>query len=316
MDSTDQKNPNDKTTTAQARRVNVRPRSQSLDVGEAFDGHLQWLKARAQSKPTDSVGGTDDAGEEYKLPNVPGALRVSPNEMCRMALFTVRRGPRRQYFDEHIFLTGDGEVTYTGIELRAENDELIWLQCLHYARGQNLAKNGWVQFTPSQMCKELGWTPGGPNYKLLRESLLRLKATALVLQTKTTNYGEAVSLIGDFKWRKPDGKPDSVYCVAIPEKIALWFGENNFTRLNWEIYRKLPPIARRLYDWGASHRVPFAIKLQTVFDLCGSDADSLVNFRKVLRRSIKVLNESGVFKNVALDRSGLLRIERHAERIA
>ena len=231
-----------------------------------LDQQLDWLRDRAQGKNV-AVVKPEQLQLEFTLPWLPEVLRASPNEMCRMALFTAQRGPRRQYFDEAVFIAGEGEATYTGTELRAENDELVWLQCLFLAGGQNLTKDNWITFTPSQMCQAIGWTPTGPNYKLLRECLLRLKTTALVLQTRNVNDGHALSLIGDFKWRTP--------------------------------------------DWGASHKNPFAIKIETVYKLCGSKAASIENFRKILLRAIKELNETGVFKRVWLDKRGLLHIERH-----
>lgn len=275
-----------------------------------IEKHLEWLRDRAQGKNI-AVNEPEQLSLDFSLPWLPEKQRASPNEMCRMALFTVQRGPRRQYLDEVVFIAGEGEATYTGTELRAENDELVWLQCLFLAGGQNLTKDNWITFTPSEMCQDVGWTPGGPNYKILRECLLRLKATALVLQTKNVNDGHAISLIGDFKWKTPEGKPDKIYAVQIPEKVAQWFGAKNFTRLNWDIYRELSPIARRLYDWGASHRKPFAIRIETVYKLCGSKAASIENFKKVLLRAIKELNDTGVFKRVWLDKKGLLHIERH-----
>ena len=275
-----------------------------------LDDQLDWLRDRAQGK-TVAVSKPEQLQLEFALPWLPEVLRASPNEMCRMALFTAQRGPRRQYLDEAVFIAGEGEATYTGTELRAENDELVWLQCLFLAGGQNLTKDNWITFTPSQMCQAIGWTPSGPNYKLLRECLLRLKATALVLQTRNVNDGRALSLIGDFKWKTPEGRPDKIYAVEIPLKIAQWFGANNFTRLNWHTYRKLSQIARRLYDWGASHKNPFAIRIETVYKLCGSKAASIENFKKILLRAIKELNETGVFKKVWLDKRGLLHIERH-----
>lgn len=289
--------------------------STALAVGrdKKLEQQLEWLRDRAQGKSV-AVSEPEQLQLDFYLPWLPDKQRASPNEMCRMALFTVQRGPRRQYLDEVVFIAGDGEATYTGTELRAENDELVWLQCLYLAGGQNLASDNWITFTPNQMCQAIGWTPGGPNYKILRECLLRLKATALVLQTKNVNDGSAISLIGDFKWKTPEGRPDKLYAVQIPAKVAQWFGGKNFTRLNWDIYRNLSPIARRLYDWGASHRKPFAIKIETVYKICGSKAASIENFKKALARAIKELNETKVFKKVWIDKKGLLHIERHEEK--
>jgi len=243
-----------------------------------------------------------------QLPLWADEVRAHPNESCRAALFTVRRArKRRAYTNENIFIVGDGKITYTGIELRAENDELVWLQILHYAKEYPLGR--WVEFTPYQLCIDIGWTPSGPNYKLLRECLLRLKATALTIESKRLNGGLALSLIGDFLWRGDDGKPLTRYAVQVPQEISDWFGDSNFTRLKWEAYRNLPPVSRRLYDYAASHRDPYALKAETIYHLCGSDAESVENFRKVLRRAVKALNDSSLLK-VEMTRTGLVRFKR------
>ncbi len=65
-----------------------------------------------------------------------------------------------------------------------------------------------------------------------------------------------------------------------------------------------------MYDYAASHRDPYALKAETVFQLCGSDAESLENFRKVLRRAVKSLDESGLLKKVDITRAGLVKFTR------
>lgn len=153
-----------------------------------------------------------------QLPLWSDDVRSQPNEVCRAALFTVRRAKKRDsYVDSPLFMLGDGRITFTGIELRAENDELVWLQILHYAKDYPLGS--WVEFTPYQLCIDIGWTPGGPNYKILRECLLRLKATALTIESKRLREGLALSLLGDFKWKDETGKPLTRYAVQVPSAI-------------------------------------------------------------------------------------------------
>lgn len=282
-----------------------------------LDQALECLKLRAEEARQRSEEERKKAQEAeaerrkylvVQLPLWADEVRAHPNESCRAALFTVRRArKRRVYTDENIFVVGDGKISFTGIELRAENDELVWLQILHYAKEYPLGR--WVEFTPHQLCTDIGWTPSGPNYKLLRECLLRLKATALTIESKRLNGGLALSLIGDFLWRGEDGKPLTRYAVQVPQEIRDWFGDSNFTRLNWEAYRNLPPVSRRLYDYAASHRDPYPLKAETIYQLCGSDAESVENFRKVLRRAVKALDDSGLLK-VDMTRTGLVRFKR------
>ena len=154
-----------------------------------LDQQLAKLKARAEeaqqrTAEQKKVAKAEEAERRkfmvVQLPLWADEVRAHPNESCRAALFTVRRARKRKSFlDESIFVVGDGAISYTGFELRAENDELVWLQILHYAKMLPLGR--WVEFTPYQLCQDIGWTPSGPNYKLLRDCLLRLKATALTI---------------------------------------------------------------------------------------------------------------------------------------
>lgn len=244
-----------------------------------------------------------------QLPLWADDVRSQPNEVCRAALFTVRRAKKREaYTDEPIFVLGDGSITYTGVELRAENDELVWLQCLHYAKSYPLGT--WIEFTPHQLCIDIGWEPGGPNYKLIRESLLRLKATALAIESKRIKDGLALSLIGDFRWKGDDKKPLTRYGVQVPAEISEWFGETNYTRVQWEAYRSLPPVARRMHDYASSHRQPYDLREETLYKMCGSDAASLSNFRKVLQRNCKELMATGFYEKASVSRDGLVSLVR------
>lgn len=270
-------------------------------------------EARKRSEQQAAAAQVEKAERQHRmivqLPLWADEIRAQPNEACRAALFTVRRARKRKNFlDEQIFVLGGGSISYTGFELRAENDELVWLQILHYAKMLPLGR--WVEFTPYQICQDIGWTPSGPNYKLIRECLLRLKATALTIESKRLKGGLALSLIGDFLWRGEDGKPRTKYAVQVPTEVREWFGEDNFTRLNWEIYRTLPPVERRLYDYVASHREPYALKAETIYELCGSDAKSLVIFRKILRRAVKSLDQRGLLKKVDITFAGLVKFTR------
>lgn len=70
-------------------------------------------------------------------------LRAMPNDLARAALFTVRnkRTPRVARQSHSIFVLSKGvEITYTGIELRADDDELVWQQVLEYAKRAQSAR--------------------------------------------------------------------------------------------------------------------------------------------------------------------------------
>ena len=89
---------------------------------------------------TDNEEGTavaqNDSKEQLSLFDVapwPDSMRAIPNDYARSALFTVKnkRQPRESYQRKEIYhVNKDVRITYTGLELRADDDELVWQQVL------------------------------------------------------------------------------------------------------------------------------------------------------------------------------------------
>ena len=70
-------------------------------------------------------------------------MRAMPNDYARSALFTVRnkRKKREACDNKAIYhVNKDVSINYTGIELRAEDDELVWQQILEYAKNSPLGE--------------------------------------------------------------------------------------------------------------------------------------------------------------------------------
>jgi len=237
------------------------------------------------------------SGEVVRLPVWPNNQRAMPNEAARSSLFTCRRGPRRLFKEEQIFCLGDTKMTYTGGELRAHDDELVWLQMLQYAREQNLGE--WIEFTAYQLCKDIGWEPDGAHYKKIRGCLAMLSATCLVISNKRLGMGFSVRLVEDFEWKEEgkDGKPLKKYRVKINLKMKQWFGENQFTQVEWDSYKNLSGTARRLWDYIKSHREPFPISIEKVKEMCDLTVELTYNLRKTIKEAISELKEAGLIED-------------------
>jgi plasmid replication initiation protein len=108
----------------------------------------------------------------------------------RSALFNARNKKwQREYFEKAtIAVIGEGEITYTGRELR-QDDETVWLQLIHLARELPLGEL--VEFTAYSFIKSLGWNNSAKSYTRLRDSLECMQATALTVYSK--RIGEGVS---------------------------------------------------------------------------------------------------------------------------
>ncbi len=89
-------------------------------------------------------------------------MRALPNDYARSALFTVKnkRQPREALQKKEIYhINKDIRITYTGLELRADDDELVWQQVLEYAKRKPIGAP--ITFSFYELCQDLGWSYNG-----------------------------------------------------------------------------------------------------------------------------------------------------------
>ena len=194
-----------------------------------------------------------------------------PNDFARCALFTARnRTQARETFQRvRLFHLHDGvTVYYSGIELRAYDDELIWQQIMRY---QRLVPFGTpIRFTLSKIIDDLGWTRSGQRYDTIRLSISRLKATEILIHNeKAFGRSPSISLIDTYTTLNDVRAKPSEYEITINPNMALLFAGNTFSKHTWEKYRGLAPMARRLADYIASHKFPLPLKVEDFSLMCG-----------------------------------------------
>lgn len=223
-------------------------------------------------------------------------LRAMPNDLARASLFTVRnkRLPRVARQAHSIFVLSKGvEITYTGIELRADDDELVWQQVLEYTK--RLPVGSPATFTFYQLCKDLGWSINGRYYDKAEECLSRLQATALQFISSRFGRLESVSLIHRFRVLDR-GKKSSRCQVEIDDEIVMLFAGKYFSKFEWEKYRSLSPTARRMFDYFVSHSEPFPILLESFRLMCGSDSERPKKWTEQSIKACEELTNSGLVK--------------------
>lgn len=251
---------------------------------------------------------------DNQLPLWPESVRAMPNDICRSAIFTVRnkRMPRASIQNQLIFVAFDDvSITYTGIELRAEDDELVFLQILDVAKNYPLGM--WVNFTSYQICKYLDWPTNGSYYRKIHECLLRLKATAIAVTNKRLGRGKAISMIADYEWEESEQGKRTNQRVKLSPGMDKLFAGNHYTHLEWLSYRGLTPIARRLYDYAASHGRPYPLKLETVRKMCNSDSMIDKRWRQQIVEACNELELSGLVKQAyvsKVNKNYLVNFER------
>jgi hypothetical protein len=238
-------------------------------------------------------------------------MRHIPNDLARSALFTVKnkRVPRQNYQREKIFHYSDTvSITYTGIELRADDDELIWLQIVKYGQGIPLGEP--FEFYLKDLVMDIGWLKNGRNYDRARECISRLKANELFCQNRHYGKSGAVSLILGYEtYDDNDGKPVR-YRVWIDKSIIVLFAGNTFTNLKWDTYRKLTPIARRLADYVASHQVPHPLSVEKFRQMCGSIDRSDRSWRQNVKSACQELQDAGIVSQASLNKAGQMTFLR------
>lgn len=224
-------------------------------------------------------------------------MRALPNDYARSALFTVRnkRTPRAALQNHLIYhVNKDVTITYTGVELRAEDDELVWQQVLEYAKRTPLGDP--VTFTFYELCQDLGWSINGRYYEKAEECLSRLQASAMQFASKRIGRLESLSLIRRFRVLDR-GKKSSRCQVMIDEEMVMLFAGDHYSKFIWEKYRKLSPTARRMFDYFASHQEPYPMKLETFRLMCGSESTRVKKWREQVGAACNELRENGLVKH-------------------
>ena len=229
-------------------------------------------------------------------------LRHIPNDYARSSLFTARnkKAPRKSlvheklfHYNEHVY------ILYTGIELRAEDDEIVWLQILNYGKAVSLGEP--FEFSVKDLVRDVNWSKSGRNYERVRECISRLKANeVLALNNKAYGKSGAISLIHKYEViNDADGRPTQ-YRVWINPNLILLFAGNTFTSHNWEVYRDLSPVARRLADYIESHKHPFPLSLEKFRQMCGSIDAKTFSWRQTVRKACSEVQTAGVADNAFL----------------
>ena len=244
-----------------------------------------------------TMGGRDD-------------LRHIPNDYARSSLFTARnkREPRRTLMHEKLFHFNEHiSILYTGIELRAEDDEIVWLQILSY--GQSVALGEPFEFSVKDLVRDVAWSKNGRNYDRARECISRLKANeVLALNTKAYGKSGAISLIANYTAiNDVEGKP-TTYRVWIDPNLIVLFAGNTFTSHSWAIYRDLSPVARRLADYFESHKHPYPLSLAKFRQMCGSSDANTTSWRQTVKKACAEVQAAQIAKIAFLSDDDNIRV--------
>lgn len=254
-------------------------------------GKVAELRERSRkqvevAERTPIAGKPVDAAKEAKLPMWPDAVRGVPNMALRSSLFGAVRKGKRAYLERVQIHAQDGiEIRYTGGRLD-QGDLDVWEAVLHIARLQALGDE--CRVTAYQLLKSLGKTDAGSNRATLDKRLSRMKATGV--DVKVGRHSYEGSLI-DEVYRDVESRE---YVIRLNPKLRALYEADQYTQIEAEVRHELDgqPLAQWLHGYYASHAKPYPVRVETLHRLCGSEASSMTDFAKNLRKSLDAVSKA------------------------
>lgn len=222
--------------------------------------------------------------------------RVLPVDIAISALFTIgnRKIERRAMQRESItILSREFDMFYTGIELR-QDDELIWMQLLHMARGYERPLGSAICFTPSRFLAAIGKNRGSQNYIHLKESMARLQATTVELYSKQHKSTKTFRLVSYFEYQDERFNTLPAWKVVLDPRIFFMLDGKYHAQMNFACRKKLGSgLTSKLHSYYACHKKPMDRSISDLFSLCyGKDEQIKILFYRQRRIKRTVANES------------------------
>jgi hypothetical protein len=267
-----------------------------------MDIEILQIIAKAQSKTVEQVKKeiTDSNNEEIKT-NLPAknkkkqpqlqlnlwsdSVRGVPNAVLRSALFSViRQGKRKSIFKEKLASSGNITVIFTGFKLdQADLD--VWQRVIHLSK-EKLGQQ--VIFTANSFLSDINRAASGASYKWLKDSLTRLQSAVVEIKDGSKTFSG--QLIHNYYVDEQTKK----IVVQLNPQLSFLLGNDQWTGLDWKQRKKLlgKPLALWLHSFYSSHSEPFEYKIETIWQLCGSETIELFKFKQNLSDALKDLSEA------------------------
>lgn len=261
--------------------------------------------ARKQTEKT-----RQSAPAAAQLPLWPESVRAVPNGFLRSALFgAIKKGARR-YMKAELVAAVDGvEIRYTGERLD-QGDLDVWESVLHAVRAQELGSQ--CRVTSYALLKLIGLTDTGKNRVTLHTRITRLVANAL--EVKHGRYSYMGSLIAG----AAKDEETQEWVIELNPKLRPLFAADQFTQVEWGVRHALSgkPMAQWLHGFYASHAKPFPIKVETLHQLCGSEAKRMSDYKIDLRKNLDAVAEACTAHGEGFSyeiRGDLVHVEKKAQ---
>lgn len=244
--------------------------------------------------------------QEQNLPTCSTIRRIVPHDFVRSSLFTVSNHKiKREYFKKNdIYAFGNTKITYTGEELR-QDDEDVWMHLIYLAAKRNTLE---VDFMPYKFMRQLDW-PARVQYRdKLKESIDRMVATNITITNTNLRQGLSISLIRKFIWKDDDEQNLKYWSIYLEPELVKLFDNFSYVKLYWEQRQKLKPLAKWLHAYYSSHSEPFAVKLSTIQQASGSKTKQAKHFKENVRKSLIELAQVGYLETFWIDEENRIHV--------
>ena len=239
-------------------------------------------QARAR-RPAEASPTTDKV---VQLPLWPESVRAVPNGVLRSALFGVVKKGRRRFIDGEQIAALDGiEIHYTGPRLD-QGDLDVYESILHIGRLQELGSQ--CRVTSYSLLKLMGKTINGKNRATLQARIERLRANAVRIKQGRYTY------IGGLIDEAYQDEQTQEWVIVLNPKLRALYGPDQFTQIDWAVRRALNghQLAQWLHGFYASHAEPYALKVETLLKLSGSENENPSSGRQKLRKALDAVAQA------------------------
>lgn len=258
-----------------------------------FEENMALSRARGTGK---TAGTTEPIQlKQSRLEFWPEKARGLPNAALRGALFGVSK-TRKTHKKRTLIAAIDGyEIRFKG---EAFNQiDLDTLQgMLHLAMPHPLGTR--VEFSVHAFLKELGRKVSGEQHDQFKEQIARLIGGVVEI----TSLKDKKTFIGTLVSKAFRDEETGRYVVIFDEDMLQLY-QSGYTLIDLEQRQALGQnlLAKWLHGFYSSHAAPFGYKVETFQTLCGSTAERLGDFRKLLRSALEKLVEIGALKSWDID---------------
>ena len=223
----------------------------------------------------------------------PTDARAAPNALIRCALFRASRGARSGERPMHqgtlVASLGGMKIVYRGEDLD-QKDLDIWMAVLQLYRSQKVSEV--IQVTAGSLLTLAGLSNTGPNHKILQERLKRLNFTQIEITAEDESTSK-FAFYGPLIQRAERNHEGSHWEISLAPRVRALFTKG-YTWIDWEVRQRLrrSPLAQWLHSFYRSHRHPYNISVEKLWELSGSGTQDLRFFRSDLKKALRRVQEA------------------------